>query len=420
MIVLRSTIIVIVLGLLCQGVLAEPLKVGTAQVDLEPMRAGAFAGYASRGETIPKGIHDPLQVRAIALEANTRVLIIVCDLLALDGKLVSAAKAKLQHRLGIPSANILISCIHTHGGPACLQTTPVEAPPAYRELIQQKIIEAGMRAFAAMQPAHFGFGAGRVNLSYNRRVKSEEGKVTNKWSNPERTPLGPVDPEVLVASFARPDATPLAILFNYACHPVVMGPQHPLFTADYPGAARSWIDQSLDAAPLALMTLGTCADLNPYVCGQNDFSEMQTMGRSLGTEVMNIARRTKSTEDVFIRTAATTVTLPIRTDTQQTTPASPFRVPVQVIAINDLALVGIPGELFVELGQEIKRASPFQSTWIVTMANDVVGYIPPRTAFAEGGYEVESSFKYYGLPALAPGSGETIRDAAITLLTQVP
>ena len=96
MIVLRSTIIVIVLGLLCQGVLAEPLRVGTAQVDLEPMQAGAFAGYASRGETVPQGIHDPLQVRAIALEANTRVLIIVCDLLALDGKLVSAAKAQLH------------------------------------------------------------------------------------------------------------------------------------------------------------------------------------------------------------------------------------------------------------------------------------------------------------------------------------
>jgi len=168
MIVLRSTIIVIVLviGLLCQGVLAEPLRVGTAQVDLEPIRAGAFTGYASRAEAIPQGIHDPLEVRAIALEANTRVLIIVCDLLALDGKLISAAKAQLQRRLGIPSANILISCIHTHAGPACLQTTPVKAPPAYRELIQQKIIQAGTRAFAAMQPAHFGFGTGRVDLSY--------------------------------------------------------------------------------------------------------------------------------------------------------------------------------------------------------------------------------------------------------------
>lgn len=422
MIPLRYAILIIVLtfGLFGQNALAEPLMVGTAQVDLEPMRAGAFAGYASRGEAIPQGIHDPLQVRAIALEANTRVLIIICDLLALDGKLVSAAKAQLQHRLGIPSANILIACIHTHGGPACLDTTPVKAPPAYRELIQQKIIEAGIRAVATIQPTHFGYGSGRVNLSYNRRVKSGEGEVKNKWSNPERIPLGPVDPEVLVASFTHPDATPLAILFNYACHPVVMGPQHPLLTADYPGAARNWIEQSLDGTPLALMTLGACGDLNPYVCGQDDFSEMERMGKSLGAEVSNIARRTKFTNDVFIHTAETTVTLPTRSDTRQTTPPAPLRVPVQVITVNDLALVGIPGELFSELGQEIKRASPFQSTWIITMANDVVGYIPPRAAFAEGGYEVESSFEYYGLPGLAPESGETIRDAAITLLTQMP
>ncbi len=424
MIPFRYAILIIVLTfeLFGQNVLAEPLRVGTAQVDLEPMQAGAFAGYASRAEAIPQGIHDPLEVRAIALEANTRVLIIVCDLLALDGKLIGAAKAQLQHRLGIPSANILIACIHTHGGPACLETTPVKARPAYRELIRQKIIAAGTRAFAAMQPAHFGYGSGRVDLSYNRRVKSEEGKVTNKWSNVEHLPLGPVDQEVLVASFTHPDATPLAILFNYACHPVVMGPQHPLLTADYPGAARKWVEQYLGGKPIALMTLGACGDLNPYVCAKGDFSEMETMGKSLGAEVSNVARRTESTKDVFIRTAATTVTLPTRSDTKLTTPTSPspFRVPIQVIAINDLALVGIPGELFVELGQEIKRASPFQSTWIVTLANDVVGYIPPRAAFAEGGYEVESSFKYYGLPALAPGSGETIRDAAITLLTQVP
>lgn len=409
-------IIIAVSSLLGQDVIAEPLRVGTAQVDLEPMRAGAFAGYASRGETAPQGIHDPLEVRALALEANTRALIIVCDLLALDAKTITAAKNHLQRRLGISSDNILIASIHTHGGPACLETTPVKARTAYRELIQQKIIEAGTCAFAAMGPSHFGYASGHVDLSYNRRMKSADGKVSNKWSNPERIPLGPVDHEVLVASFTRPNGTPLAILFNYACHPVVMGPQHPLFTADYPGAARRCVEQSLDGKPTALMTLGACGDLNPYVCGQDDFNEMETMGRLLGAEVMNTARRIKSAKDVAIRTAATTVTLPTRNDTQESTPTLPFKVPVQVIAINDMALVGIPGELFVELGQDIKRASPFQSTWIIALANDVVGYIPPRAAFTEGGYEVESSFKYYGLPALAPGTGETLRETALSLL----
>jgi neutral ceramidase len=408
--------IVFLFALLSHSGFADPLKIGTARVDLEPMQARAFTGYASRGDAIPQGIHDPLEVRAIVLEANTRVLLITCDLLALDSELISGAKDELQRRLGIPAANILVACIHTHGGPACLKTTPVKAHPAYRKLVEQKITEAGMQAFAAMHPAQFGFGTGRVDLSYNRRVKSEDGSVKNKWSNPERIPLGPVDPDVLVASFMRPDATPLGILFNYACHPVVMGPQHPLFTADYPGAARRYAEQSLHGSPLALMTLGACADLNPYVCGQDSFGEMQNMGRSLATEVLNITRGIRSTRDVFIRAAATTVTLAVRNDTAATTPSLPFRVPVQVIAINDLALVGIPGELFVELGQDIKRASPFKSTWIVTMANDVVGYIPTRTAFAEGGYEVESSFNYYGLPPLGPGCGETIRDAATALL----
>src|SRR4030095_10479913 len=87
----------------------------------------------------------------------------------------------------------------------------------------------------------------------------------------------------------------------------------------------------------------------------------------------------------------------------------PLEVEVQVIAIGeDLAFVSLPGEAFVELGLAIKGASPFRHTFIVELANGAIGYIPNRSAYAEGNYEVVSA-------RCAPGSGEMLVEAAIKM-----
>ena len=79
-----------------------------------------------------------------------------------------------------------------------------------------------------------------------------------------------------------------------------------------------------------------------------------------------------------------------------------------------VALVAIPGELFVELGREIERRSPFACTVIVTLANDWVGYQPHRRAFDEGGYET----LYASQSRLAPEAGELVVEAAVRLLVE--
>ena len=61
---------------------------------------------------------------------------------------------------------------------------------------------------------------------------------------------------------------------------------------------------------------------------------------------------------------------------------------LQAILIGDIAIVGVPGEFFTVLGQEIKRRSPFRFTYVFELANDYIGYIPDRHAFELGGYQV--------------------------------
>jgi hypothetical protein len=91
----------------------------------------------------------------------------------------------------------------------------------------------------------------------------------------------------------------------------------------------------------------------------------------------------------------------------------PIEAEVQVIALGDqLAWVGLPGEVFVELGLAIKRASPFPLTIVVELANDDIGYVPNREAYPQGAYEPVSA-------RVAQGAGEMLIDSAVRLLTDL-
>ena len=73
------------------------------------------------------------------------------------------------------------------------------------------------------------------------------------------------------------------------------------------------------------------------------------------------------------------------------------------------AIVGIPGELFVELGLAIKAIPNFARIFVAGYCNDLIGYIPTRAAYPEGGYEVDTA-------RIAAGSGEIIVETALSAL----
>ena len=83
---------------------------------------------------------------------------------------------------------------------------------------------------------------------------------------------------------------------------------------------------------------------------------------------------------------------------------------MQVIVLGDqVAFVGLPGEIFVELGLTLKQDSPYANTIVAELANGALGYIPNRQAYPEGGYEVVSS-------RCAPGGGEMLMTSALRQL----
>jgi hypothetical protein len=93
------------------------------------------------------------------------------------------------------------------------------------------------------------------------------------------------------------------------------------------------------------------------------------------------------------------------------------RAEIQAVRLDDIAIVAVPGEPFVEMGLAVKDRSPFKHTFFVGYANGAIGYIPMRADYELGGYEILDGFKAYGLPSpLAAGSAERIVDTCVDLL----
>jgi hypothetical protein len=50
-----------------------------------------------------------------------------------------------------------------------------------------------------------------------------------------------------------------------------------------------------------------------------------------------------------------------------------------------------PGEMFHAIGQRVKAAAPATHSHLLGYANGYIGYFPEQKAYAEGGYEIDTS-----------------------------
>ncbi len=92
-----------------------------------------------------------------------------------------------------------------------------------------------------------------------------------------------------------------------------------------------------------------------------------------------------------------------------------FIYEIQVFRIGECAIVGLPGELFVEGHLEIKVHSPAKYTFFAHATNQYVGYIPTEKALKRGGHEAK--FGYWS--KLAPEAFDTIVENTKYLLKEL-
>ncbi|MHC4872669.1 MAG: hypothetical protein ACYTFY_12575 [Planctomycetota bacterium] len=286
------------------------------------------AGVAKSDITISSKcsvVSDPLYVKALVLDdGSSRLAILSMDVTAIGGRDVSCRmlddvgedflpdlRTHCEKELGIAGSNILVNASHTH-------------PPGKLLCEDEEQVE---RAFAAVKRASENMvevqvGAGKGvedRITINRTLRMKDGRHwTLRHSNPSPSDedvagVGEFDPEIGILRIDKLDGTPLAMLYNFACHPL-FGDAKGSVTANYSGYASKVIEDYLGEGAMAIFLQGAAGNIMDI--SFKDFNQprqVEPLGTMLGLSALEAYRNIK-VADKDLNIITETITVPRRGD----------------------------------------------------------------------------------------------------------
>ena len=412
---------------------AHALDIGTGVADITPdVKAYRvpLAGYGARLGMPAKGIHDPLHAKVMYLrDGDTKMVLIACDLRSITPEFKRQVIEK-SAALGITANNVLMAASHTHDGPSMYpekfwQMQFGVYDPKIVDLMSTAVAKAVGEAAVNAAPARIGFGESRAEgFTGNRRW----GYDTEARKAAGEKPA--TDPVLWAMRVDAMDGKPRAILVNFAVHPTILGQDNMLISAEWPGALQRELEKAFPGV-VALYTNGAEGDQSPQGAqGADDFDKVNDFGARLATLAAEIVKTVETKPSAKIAFGRATPELPkiIFPESARKRFAAfqdaaleglPRNAEIQIFRIGSTAMVGLPGEPLLEVGQAVQqsvRAQGFEKVVILGLANDYIGYLVNEKEYAHGGYEVESR-SYYG-PGLGAFLAEQAAKTAHELLTR--
>lgn len=380
-------------------------QVGVGQQPITPAPGVWMSGFAARTEPA-KGSHDELQLQVLVVRdahAGSSVLV-VADLLSIDAPLREAIATKVARTAGVPVGCVSVQVTHTHSGPATRASfAPVN--PGLAAGLSAAAQAAAAKAVASVRDASLRRGhAACPGVAFNRRT----GETLT-------------DPVVRTASFHDTDGRAMVALMNFACHPVVLGPDNLRFSADWPGMARTSLTAATGAT--AVFIQGCCGQLNtghraedslrPGSQSRRTFDEADRIGRAVADAARRAIAAARPVSDAArVEVYETDVALTFADGSE------PHSVRLSLHRWGAAALLCLPWEPFIEYAIELRAKAGDNALLIAGYCDDVGGYLPyPPRHYDDGGYEINDAHYYYGRSAvLAPQAGLAVHTAARRLL----
>jgi Neutral/alkaline non-lysosomal ceramidase, N-terminal len=355
-------------------------------------------------------------------------------------------------------------------------TPKADAPAAsdrdleWERALPGKIASAILEADRNREAAHIRVASARFTLGTNRRLPTPTGEIRLAAHYG-----GVADPEVKALAAYRADGSTIAFVMNYACHGVVLCEDNLLYSRDYAGFAQDEIEhlgasagrntRPAESSPVAIFLNGATGNIDPRVRG--NFEVAEEWGRAMGRAAFEALANTHDLTDARIASHRVPLALRLkdldaaiaaarayieqtslslknhrggdhqlrrlkaeherarnalqtiemldsmnRRDRRVNMEKRELATRLALARIGDVAIVGLPGEAFVEFGLALKANPYFPHTFVIGYCNDLIGYIPTREAYPQGGYEVDSA-------RVAQGTGEQIVAAALAGLSEL-
>ncbi len=399
------------------------------------------------------GTHDPLLARALVFENDgVRIALVSCDLTSMPEGIATAARRWIEDQTGIPQHQVMISATHAHTAPVLLSGWSryqldgdmKQIATTYSQTLPALIAQSVTEAVKALRPAKVFATIGQeATLPFNRRFFMKDGTVA--WNpgklNPDIVkPAGPIDPAVPIVYVEGEDGKAIAVYVNYAMHLDTVGGLE--YSADYVYALSEALKVARGRQLVTVFTMGCSGNINHIDSTSKRQQKGHTEAARIGTILAAAVLRSIDEATPVTNTKLSGQSTTLQLDAVKASPSEvaaaievrgkstatlvlaraariiendsrggrPYHAEIQILRLGqDLVWVGLPGEIFVELGLEIKQKAKAKWTIIATQTNAALGYIANRKAYPEGTYEVISA-------RVVSGSGESIVTTAIALI----
>lgn len=371
-------------------------------------RAVPLAGYGARRGRPATGVHDELEVKAVALRTgDVTVVLVGADALIIPAEVTDLAMARIGAEVGLGRAQVYLSATHTHGSIGGWGEGPVAEAfagkfvPGVREWFADRILSAVRDAVADVRPALIGQGAfAAPEFVRNRLVGA----------------LGRVDPEFSYVVL-RQQGGRTAVLGSYSAHATVLGADVMAFSGDYPGAWQRAVEA--ETGGMALFLAGGVGSHGP-VAGEKGFAGAERMGRALAAGVLERLPGTAMSPSARLAASAVEVSLPelnarvsdgIRLRPWLAGMLLPVRdsCVIQAVRIGNKAWVSTPcdfsGELVLGLKDHLRSRGA--DVAVTSFNGGYVGYVIPLKYYHLDGYEPRT-MSFHG-PNVPDYFEETIR-----------
>ena len=279
---------------------------------MDAISRNLLAGVAKVVITDPEAgpANDPLYVKALVLRSGSEIAVTVtvdavaiAEIGSIKNDFLANVRSQLNKELNFDPARILINASHCHGK-VCAD-------------VEQRTVQAVVEAWQNMVPVSVGSGTGYEDrIMENRRLVLKNGMeadVRHAYSLPpdeEVASVGPVDPEIGILRLDREDGETLAVVFNFACHPILEVPSREN-TADISGFASRVIEDNLSEDTIALFLQGCGGDVNPVLYKDvNNPRDAEVLGNMLGLSTLQGLKKIRSSEGGELKVIRETIELP--------------------------------------------------------------------------------------------------------------
>ncbi len=260
--------------------IAAQLQAGAAKIDISRVQDGP--------------LESPLFAKALVIKNDTTTVVLVTldvvsfgEIGSIPNDFIEKVRGRAQKELGLNPGHIMFNASHCHGAPS--------------KDVAERTFQVIKQAASKLVPVRVGVGVGREDrVMENRRMFLKNGKeidVRQAYSLPpdeEIAGVGPVDSEIGILRLDREDGRTLALVYNFACHPI-QGVPSGKQTADMTGFASQVIEDNLDKEAIALFIQGCGGDINPIgYKNVNRPPNAETLGNMLGLSTLKASRKIKT------------------------------------------------------------------------------------------------------------------------------